>query len=188
MILSLSSSSHLLTTSPRVATAPLLHPLLPLPCPLTPLSLFIIPSSAGRGLLRALFPPCSSALPALGIRSCRTRPLWSTSPPGLGHCSASRVYSSLSSTRRVLSSATPPQHPRVWDSYTQHLDSLGEAGVLGEEMEVAAVVRVGVQVQEAAPEVHGAAQQEQGPLAVGEVEQEGAHMQILAAGITRWTR
>ena len=56
--------------------------------------------------------------------------------------------------------------------------------MLGEEREVAAVVRVGLQVREAAPGGRGAAQQEQVPLAVGEVEQQGAHMPILAAGIT----
>lgn len=60
--------------------------------------------------------------------------------------------------------------------------------MLGEEREVAAVVRVGVQVHEAVPGVYGAAHQEQGPLAIGEVEQQGALVPILAAGITRWTR
>lgn len=112
-------------------------------------------------------------------------PLWSTSPlgrPGPGRCCDSRAFSSLSSTHQAPVSATPPPHPRVWDNYTQHLDSLGEAGALGEEREVA--VRVGVQVHEAVPGVHGAALQEQVPLAIGEVEQEGAHVPILAAGIT----
>lgn len=56
--------------------------------------------------------------------------------------------------------------------------------MLGEEGEVAAVVRVGVQVHEVVPGVHGAAQQEQVPLAIGEVVQEGAHVPVLAAGIT----
>lgn len=57
--------------------------------------------------------------------------------------------------------------------------------MLGEEEgEVAAVVRVGVQVHEVVPGVYGAARQEQVPLAIGEVEQEGAHVPILAAGIT----
>lgn len=56
--------------------------------------------------------------------------------------------------------------------------------MLGEEREVATVVRVGVQVHKAVPGVHGAAQQQQVPLAIGEVEQEGAHVPVLAAGIT----
>lgn len=80
--------------------------------------------------------------------------------------------------------AIPLPRPRAWDSYTLHLDSLGEAGVLGEEGEVTAVVRVGVQVREAAPGVHGAARQVQVPLAIGEVEPEAAPVPILAAGIT----
>lgn len=41
---------------------------------------------------------------------------------------------------------------------------------MGEEREVAAVVRVGVQAHEAVPGVHGAALLEQVPLAIGEVE------------------
>lgn len=56
--------------------------------------------------------------------------------------------------------------------------------MLGEEREVAVVVRVGVQVQEVVPGVHGAAQQEQVPLAIGEVEQQGTHVAVLGAGIT----
>lgn len=56
--------------------------------------------------------------------------------------------------------------------------------MLGKEREVAAVVRVGVQEHEVVPGVHGAAQLEQVPLATGEVEQEGAHVPVLAAGIT----
>ncbi len=80
--------------------------------------------------------------------------------------------------------AIPPPHPRVWDNYTLHLDSLGQVGVLGKKREVAAVVRVGVQLQEVVPGVHGAAQQEQVPLAIGEAEQEGALVPIQAAGIT----
>lgn len=192
MIISLSSTSHLLTSPllinpPPLAIAPLLRlPLRPLLC-LIPSSLLIILSSAGRGHLRALFPPFSYALPALGIQSCPMHPLWSTSPlgrPGLGRCCASRAFSSLSSARQALVLAIPLPHPRAWDNYTLHLDSLGEAGVLGEEKGVTAVVRVGVQVHEAVPGVHGAAQQEQVPLAIGEVEQEAAHMPILAAGIT----
>lgn len=114
-------------------------------------------------------------------------PLWSTSPPGqpgLGRCFASRACSSLSSVQRARVLAIPLPHPRVWDNYTLHLDSLGEVGVLGKERGLTAAVRVGAQVHEAVPGVHGAARQEQVPLAIGAVEQEAAHGPILAAGIT----
>lgn len=190
MILSLSSTSHRLTSPPptnacRVAPVPLLHLLLLLPplCPLSPSTVLIALSCAGRGLLRALFPPCSSALPALGIQSCRTRPPWSTSPPGLGRCCASRVFSSRSSTHRSLFSSIPPPHPKVWDSYTRHLDSPGEAGAPGEERQVAAVARVALQAREAAPGAYGAPRP-----ATGEEVEQGALVAIPAAGITRWTR
>lgn len=56
--------------------------------------------------------------------------------------------------------------------------------VQGGEEEVAAVAGVGLQAHEGVPGVHGAVQQEQVPLAIGEVDQEGAHVPILAAGIT----
>lgn len=114
-------------------------------------------------------------------------PLWSTSHlgwRGLGRCCASRAFSSLSSVHQAPALAIPLPHLRAWDNYTQKLDNLGEAGGQGKEREVTVVVRVGVQVQEEVPGLHGAAQQEQVPLAIGELEQEGAHVSILAAGIT----
>lgn len=151
----------------------------------------VVLSSAGHGLLHALFPPCSSALLALGIQSYPMHPRWSTSPvgrPGLELCCASRVFSNLSSTHQAQALVIPPPHPRAWDNYTLHLDNLGEAGELGKDREVAAVARVGVQGQEVVPGVHGAANRERAPLAIGEVEQEGAHVPIQAVGITWWTR
>lgn len=51
-------------------------------------------------------------------------------------------------------------------------------------MNVATVARVGVQVREAVLGVHEAAQQEQPPHAIGEVEQEGVLVATQAAGIT----
>lgn len=54
----------------------------------------------------------------------------------------------------------------------------------GEEMAAVTVVRVGVQVHEAVVGVLGAAQREQPPHVIGEAEQEGALVAILAAGIT----